>query len=101
MTAENVGPVVFGVVVGWITYRTLVRSKSAQISDLATVIAAVGGGAVTTVFNDKHLFGLYCIGLGAGFFAYLIIFAKLNGIKQAGQVMGPDPGQEPINIGGE
>jgi hypothetical protein len=98
---QDVGAVVFGVVIGWITYRTLVRSKDAHISDLASVIAAVGGGAVTTVFKDKELFGLYSIGLGAGFFAYLLVYAKLNGAKGAGQVMGPAPGESTINIGGD
>lgn len=100
MTVQNVGAVVFGVVVGWITYRTLVRGKTAQISDLATVIGAVGGGAVTTVFKDTFLFGLYCVGLGAGFFAYLAIFGIINGRKALGPVMGPAPGEGPINIGG-
>jgi hypothetical protein len=100
VTVANVGAVIFGVVIGWITYRTLVRAGTAHISDLATVIGAVGGGAVTTVFKDTHLFGLYCIGLGGGFFAYLIVYTILNGPGQTGKVMGPGPGQEPINIGG-
>lgn len=85
------GTLLFGIVVGWITYRTLVRrSGGAQISDIATVIGAVGGSAVTGLFGDKRLFGLYSIGLFAGFFAYLILFYLLNGRKKTSVVMGED-----------
>jgi uncharacterized membrane protein YeaQ/YmgE (transglycosylase-associated protein family) len=60
--ASDVGAVLFGVVVGWVTYRTLVRrSDEATLSDIATVVGAVGGGAVVALFNNPHLFGLYSI----------------------------------------
>lgn len=85
------GALLFGVVVGWITYRTLIRTTGgAQISDIATVIAAVGGGAVTGLFHDPRLFALYSIGLFAGFFLYLILFYLLNGRKKTAIVMGED-----------
>jgi hypothetical protein len=71
--ALAVGAVCFGLVIGWVAYRTIRRSKVAGLSDLATVIGAVGGGAVTGIFPEKSsLFGLYCIGLAVGFFGYLI-----------------------------
>ena len=71
---SEIGAFCFGIVVGWVTYRTLRRSGSgAAISDIATVIGAVGGGAVTTLFSDGALFGWYSIGLATGFFLYLII----------------------------
>ena len=70
---ENVGAICFGVVIGWITYRTLRRSTGTAISDLAAVIGAVGGGAVTLLFDTKILFAYYSIGLAGGFFLYLII----------------------------
>lgn len=74
MSVGEVGAVCFGVVVGWVTYRTLRRSgEGAAVSDIASVIGAVGGGAVTTVFDSEQLFGWYSIGLAAGFFAYLIL----------------------------
>ena len=66
------------------------RSGGAQISDIATVIGAVGGSAVTALFGEKRLFGLYSIGLFAGFFAYLILFYLLNGRKKTSVVMGED-----------
>ncbi len=74
MTTAEVGAVCFGVVIGWIVYRTLRRtSDSVKLSDIATVIGAVGGAAVTTLFSKESLFGCYSIGLAGGFFAYLIL----------------------------
>jgi uncharacterized membrane protein YeaQ/YmgE (transglycosylase-associated protein family) len=73
---NNVGAVCFGLVIGWMTYRTLRRKEgAAALSDIATVIAAVGGAAVTTLFPVKasDLFGYYSIGLFVGFFSYLIL----------------------------
>lgn len=47
----NIGAICFGLVIGWITYRTLRRADSTGISDIATVLAAVGGGAVLGIFE--------------------------------------------------
>ena|SRR5271165_1360696 len=67
------GALFFGFVVGWVTYRTLRRSQTAGISDIASVIGAVGGAAVTGLFSkESGAFGTYCIGLAVGFFLYLI-----------------------------
>jgi hypothetical protein len=46
------------------------------LSDIATVIGAVGGAAVTGIFSGDT-FGWYCIGLFVGFFAYLLIAVTL------------------------
>ena len=71
---QSVGAWCFGVVIGWVTYRTLRRSREAvAISDIATVIGAVGGAAVTTLFDGAQLFAWYSIGLFLGFFAYLLV----------------------------
>jgi hypothetical protein len=95
----DVGAVLFGIVVGWVAYRTLVRTtSSAQISDLATVIGAVGGAAVTGLFDNEHLFGLYAIGLASGFFAYILVFFALNGRETTSGVLGN--GEPPVRIGG-
>ena len=70
----EIGAICFGVVVGWVTYRTLRRTTDKTgISDIASVVGAVGGGAVTTLFEGEQLFGLYSIGLAGGFFAYLVL----------------------------
>jgi len=71
------GAACFGVVIGWITYRTLhLREKAGEKSglpDIATIIGAVGGAAVTGLFNSEELFAAYCIGLAVGFFLFLFI----------------------------
>jgi hypothetical protein len=74
MGVPEYGAICFGIVVGWVTYRTLRRSgETVALSNIATVIAAVGGGAVTGLFNSPELFGYYSMGLTGGFFAYLIL----------------------------
>lgn len=86
---EEIGAVLFGIVIGWITYRTLRRNAaSTGISDIATVIGAVGGAAVTTLFDASGLFGLYAIGLAVGFFGYLIAALFLEGPKKTSSWMG-------------
>lgn len=70
----NWGAFSFGLVVGWITYRTVRRTKTTGLSDIATVIGAVGGAAVLSLFPaETNAFGAYSIGLVIGFFAYLIV----------------------------
>jgi len=74
MVWAQIGALCFGLVIGWIAYRTLRRSgETVALSDIATVIGAVGGAAVTGLFKDQALFGIYCIGLALGFFLYLIV----------------------------
>jgi uncharacterized membrane protein YeaQ/YmgE (transglycosylase-associated protein family) len=69
-----VGAFCFGFVVGWITYRTLRRTnETVALSNIATVIGAVGGGAVAALFQSPELFAWYSIGLTGGFFLYLIL----------------------------
>jgi hypothetical protein len=74
MSVDLIGAACFGIIIGWITYRTLRRTgETVALSNIASVIGAIGGGAVTALFNSPALFGYYCIGLFVGFFAYLII----------------------------
>jgi hypothetical protein len=94
MVVQDVGALVFGIVVGWIVYRTLRRQGEAvSLSNIATVIGAVGGASVTTLFHDDagKLFGWYSIGLGIGFFSYLILAVTvLRGVDFLGSnEMGP------------
>lgn len=74
------GGLAFGVVVGWITYRTLhLRGRdNVGLSDIATVIGAVGGGVVTGLFKNEDMFAAYSIGLFAGFFLFLIFVNTLG-----------------------
>ena len=74
MDIVHIGSLCFGLVIGWITYRTLRRTDEAvALSNIATVIGAVGGAAVTGIFKNEMVFATYCIGLAIGFFLYLIL----------------------------
>ena len=80
MQLQFIGAGCFGFVIGWICYRTLrLREGSASLSDLTTVIAALGGGAITTIFKNADLFGAYSIGLAVGFIAYYLVGLLLYG----------------------
>lgn len=89
MLFAGIGAVCFGLVIGWISYRTLRRKEgAAALSDIAAVISALGGGAVMALFKSDVLFGLYAIGLAAGFFAYFVIGLGVYGKKETGKWMG-------------
>ena len=92
MSFNEWGAFAFGFVIGWICYRTLRRRKeNASLSDLATVIGAVGGGAVLALFKTQELFSGYAMGLAVGFFLYLIAAWIFGGKDEIGSFMGkPD-----------
>ena len=78
MSFEQLGALAFGLVIGWVTYRTLRKTnETVALSNIATVIGAVGGAAVTSLFDSQGLFAAYCIGLAIGFFLYLILGATV------------------------
>lgn len=67
---DIVGPFCFGLVVGWVTYRTLRRkADGVALGDIAAVIGAVGGATIVALFRN-NAFDTYCLGLAIGFFAY-------------------------------
>ncbi|MGW0750224.1 hypothetical protein [Streptomyces sp. NPDC002587] len=87
-----VGSGCFGLVVGWIAYRTLRRSQGSRISDLVTVVAALGGGVVINArFPDPDLFACYSFGLAVGFFGYLIVAGLLNRAERKRLAAQPAP----------
>lgn len=89
MDVTSIGALLFGLVIGWVTYRTLRRKEgTAALSDISSVIAAIGGGAVTALFKSGALFGWYSIGLAIGFFLYLIISMAVYGKASAKTWMG-------------
>ena len=95
MDVEALGAALFGLVIGWVTYRTLRRSTDkVALSDIASVIGAVGGGAVVGLFNEPDLFAWYSIGLALGFFGYLVVALLMEGSKVTGWmgVQGDSPG---------
>jgi hypothetical protein len=84
-----VGALVFGLVVGFITYRTLIRTTdNAAVTDLAAVISAIGGGAVTTLYDPSSTaFAWYAIGLALGMLVFFVAYWRLNGRAALAKVM--------------
>ena len=74
-TIQLVGAGAFGAVVGWyVYYINRWRKDDVQLSDIVTLLGAIGGAAITGLFSAKtDLFGAYGIGLAAGFFMYFFI----------------------------
>jgi hypothetical protein len=64
----------FGAVVGWFLYYVnRYRTGEVQLGDVVTLVGAIGGAAILTLFPAKtDLFGAYGIGLAAGFFGYFL-----------------------------
>jgi bacteriorhodopsin len=93
----SIGAACFGVVTGYITYRTLARTTAPHISDIAAVVAAVGGGAVTAIFpaKDANTFAWYSIGLLAGMALYLVLFFMLRGKVETGGILNKDDDPRP------
>jgi hypothetical protein len=89
MMVVTVGMVCFGVLIGFITYRTLIRTAGkTSIHDLTVVVAAIGGGAVTTLARPvTNAFGWYAIGLLGGFAGYAILYWALKGKTEFAKVM--------------
>lgn len=76
----------FGALIGWyIYYINRYRTDAVQLGDVVTLLGAIGGGAVLTLFPEQtDLFGAYGIGLFVGFFGYfvvlLILVARSDGV---------------------
>jgi hypothetical protein len=79
------GAGLFGAILGWyLYYVNRYRKGDVQLGDFATVLGAIGGGAVTALFDAKtDLFGAYGIGLGIGFFGYFILLLVFVLISKA------------------
>ena len=87
-----VGALVFGLVVGFITYRTLVRTtEKAAITDLVAVVGVLGGGVVTNLYDPAGVqFAGYAIGLALGMAVFFLAYWKMNGRKAIAKVMGDE-----------
>lgn len=76
----GLGAFSLGMVVGWLTYRTLrLRKEPTALSDIGLILGTILGAAVTTALQSELVFGAYCIGLPVGFFAYLLTWMKTGG----------------------
>jgi hypothetical protein len=76
---QLVGAGAFGLILGWFFYSlNRYRKTEVGLSDLATVIGALGGAAVLDLFpTGTDLFAAYGIGLALGFFAYFAVLVFL------------------------
>lgn len=80
-TAAHVGALkwgafAFGSVIGWNLYfvNRYRKLESIGLSDVTTLIGALGGTAILALFPAKtQNFAFYGFGLAAGFFAYFLI----------------------------
>ena len=92
ITLSLIGAFAFGLVIGWVTYGSLRRAKRNGLTDITTVIGAVGGAAVTKLFpTESGAFGAYSIGLAIGFFAYLKAATSPTGKQKANDWLGEAP----------
>jgi uncharacterized membrane protein YeaQ/YmgE (transglycosylase-associated protein family) len=79
MFIVKVGSICFGLIVGWITYRTIRnRERNPVFSDITAIVGALGGGTIASLASKGELyFPWYCVGLAGGFFFYLIIMVPI------------------------
>lgn len=73
----------FGAVIGWyVYYVNRYRKDDIQLGDVVTLIGAIGGAAILTLFPAKtDLFGAYGIGLAVGFFGYFLVLLAMVAIS--------------------
>ena len=81
-----VGAAAFGFVIGWyVYYVNRYRTGDVQLTDLVTLIGAIGGAAILKLFpSGTDLFGAYGIGLLLGFLAYFLVLIGLIGASIRG-----------------
>jgi hypothetical protein len=86
------GPLWFGIVVGYVTYRTLRHKAETGLGDIAAVIGAVGGAAIIRLFPTGTVsFDSYAFGLAIGFFSYLalsLVLTWISGKDDAHKLLG-------------
>lgn len=98
MVIASIGVFLFGLVVGWVAYRTLrIRAGVYMLSELATILEVGGSALVIALLRNDALFGWYGLGLALGFFVYLTIGLRLSGLHevQPWQSLPPTPSAPP------
>jgi hypothetical protein len=80
------GALAFGAVIGWYLYFiNRYRKGDVSIGDITTIIGAIGGAAVLSLFDrGTDTFGAYGIGLALGFFGYFLSLILLVGNSKGG-----------------
>ncbi|MFK4145242.1 hypothetical protein [Streptomyces sp. NPDC004065] len=78
MTFVECGALLFGVVVGWQAYFVNRYRARVAVTDVAAIVAVLGGGTVLTLFPEQtRLFAAYGVGLALGFFGYFVLLVVL------------------------
>jgi NhaP-type Na+/H+ or K+/H+ antiporter len=86
------GAFAFGMLIGWVTSSILRRAKRDGLSDISTVIGAVGGAAIIGLFpKENGAFGIYAIGLAIGFWWYISRAMKPGAPDWLGEAPGSQP----------
>ena len=68
------GAIAFGLVLGWVTSTLLCRGARGGLTDLAIVVGALAGPAVTHLHPPgSNACGAYCVALAVGFFVRLLV----------------------------
>ena|SRR5579859_156670 len=83
MFISGFGAFFFGLLLGWVFYRTLrLNAGVSGLAEIASIIGVLGGAAVLALFRSDVLFGWYATGLLIGFVAYLILDLLLYSKQQ-------------------
>ena len=83
MLIAGFGAFFFGLLLGWVFYRTLRLNAGANgVAEIASIIGVLGGAAVLALFKSDVLFGWYSTGLLIGFVAYVALDLLLYGKQQ-------------------
>lgn len=84
MFIAGLGAFFFGLLLGWVLYRTLrLKAGANGVAEIASIIGALGGAAILALFKSDALFGWYATGLLIGFFAYFTLDLLLYGQQVA------------------
>ncbi len=83
-TLQLVGAFLFGMVIGWFVYFVnRHRTEEVKLADVATLVAAIGAGAILVLFPaGTDLFGSYGIGLAVGFFLYFGVLLLIVAVQK-------------------
>jgi uncharacterized membrane protein YeaQ/YmgE (transglycosylase-associated protein family) len=74
MLVAGFGAFFFGLLLGWIAYRTLrLKAGTGVLADIVALAGVLVGAGITALFRSDVLFGLYSIGLTIGFLAYVVL----------------------------
>lgn len=83
MFIAGLGTILFGLIMGWISYRIMrLRTTPATLTDLYALLAIISGAVIVALLRDSVLFGLYALGLAIGFFGYLASDTGLSGLQK-------------------